>query len=417
MIAPVRELERSKRGLLLAAIVFAALLAPALAQAAPGDLDRSFGDRGKVVRHFCHPRDGQVVIDHRGRVVYAGSNPHRTRFCLARFRRNGTLDRSFSGNGKVRTDFGGAVVARAVAIDSRGRIVAAGGYGRYNGQFTSVALARYKPNGSLDTSFSGDGKTTTPFGGLYVGDRCEGSCHDHARSVAIDSHDRIVIAGGSFHDFALARYKWNGTLDGSFGFGGKVKTDFGGGDVARSVAIDAGGRIVAAGNAGDDFALARYEPDGGLDPSFGSGGQVTTDFGTPSTRANSMAIYSRGKVVVAGQRGSASGRKFALARYKENGDLDRSFGNGGKVITIFVDRYVGATSVAIDSRRRIVAAGGKSDLARYKPNGRLDRSFSGNGKVTTGWRALPGNSVAIDSRDRIVVAGWRNKLLLARFIG
>jgi uncharacterized delta-60 repeat protein len=419
MIAGPPRVGTLKPGLALA-VLLAALLVPALAQAAkPGDLDRSFGDGGKMVRHFCtHPRSGQVVIDRHGRIVFAGSNNNQTEFCVARYRRNGRPDRSFSGNGKVRTDFGGAVAARAVAVDSHGRIVVAGGYGRFHGQLTSVALARYKPDGRLDRSFSGDGKTTMPFGGAYMGDRCESSCHDHARSVAIDLRDRIIVAGGSFHDFALARYRGNGSLDGSFGIGGRVHTDFGGNDVARSVAIDSGGRIVATGDHPDDyFALARYEPNGDLDGSFGDGGKVDTNFGSPALHSRSMAIDSGGRIVVGGERNAAH-EQFFLARYEPDGDLDRSFGDGGKVITGFgpgPDRE-GANSVAIDSRNRIVAGGGGFRLARYKPNGRLDGSFSGNGKVSNDWGA-DAHSVAIDSRDRIVAMGWHSHLVLARYHG
>jgi uncharacterized delta-60 repeat protein len=283
----------------------------------------------------------------------------------------------------------------------RRRIVAAG----HNrpGNFT---LHRYKPNGSVDPSFSGSGF---------------GDPNASALSVAVDSHRRPVAAGytqggDGDADFALARFKWNGALDPSFGAGGKVTTDFGTDtDYANSVAIDSRGRIVVGGG-GTRFELARYEPDGTLDPSFGSGGKVTTDFGTHG-RLNSIAIRPRGRIVAAG---AAANHAFALARYKPNGRLDRSFSNNGKVTGPLRDK-AGAGFVGIDSRRRIVAVGGGGvrsfRLARYKPNGSLDRSFGRHGKVKIDFGRPSVWSAAIDSRDRIVVGASNVSVRLVRFIG
>ena len=182
------------------------------------------------------------------------------------------------------TDFGRYDAADAVAIDSQGRIVVAGSVRlpdppRDNFAF---ALARYTPDGSLDPSFSGDGKLTTDFGGLA----------DNAYAVAIDPQDRIVAAGQGYtgvdFDFALARYTPDGSLDPTFSSGGKVTTDFGESDGARSVTIGSRGRIVAVGSSSrhlDSFALARYRPDGSLDRSFGRYGKARTRFGASAERS------------------------------------------------------------------------------------------------------------------------------------
>jgi uncharacterized delta-60 repeat protein len=136
------------------------------------------------------------------------------------------------------------------------------------------ALARYKPDGSLDGSFGGDGKVTTDFSGG----------NDSAHSIAIDSQGRIVAAGfngtpeSDLGDFALARFNPAGNLDSSFGTDGKVTTYLGGSAGARSVGIDSQGRIVAVGHSRGDFALARYKPNGRLDSSFGGDGKVRTHF-------------------------------------------------------------------------------------------------------------------------------------------
>jgi uncharacterized delta-60 repeat protein len=392
--------------LAFALALLAALLAPALAEGKPGDLDRSFGDGGKVVTNFCtHARFFSVAIDRHGRAVVAGTDNGASQFCLARFRGNGSFDRSFSGDGKVTTDFGDYAGARSVAIDSRGRIVAAGAYGLSPRDLNGMALARYKPNGTLDDSLSGDGMVKIALGGP----------HDIAQSVAIAPHDRIIAAGRSGRDFALVRLRQNGSLDGSFGTGGVVTTDFGDNDVAYSLAIDSQRRIVAGGATRGRFsalfAVARYEPNGALDRSFSHNGKVQA-FGS-TDGARSVGIDSHDRVVAVGRY--APKRSFALARYARNGRRDHSFGDGGQVTTRFADD-AGANSVAIDRRGRIVAAGGGFDLARYKPNGRRDPTFSGNGKVSTGWGAIA-NSLAIDHRDRLVVTGWHSHLVLARFIG
>jgi uncharacterized delta-60 repeat protein len=439
MIAGSRREGALKRSLVFA-VFLAALVTPTMAQARPGDLDRSFGGDGKVATRFGGGGGaaGSMVIDSRGRIVVAGAGGRG--FALARYHRGGRLDRSFSDNGKITTGFGTAHAgASSVAIDSQGRIVTAGSIIVSSGDFRSdFALARYEPDGSLDLSFSGDGKVRMDFG----------SDRDFADAMAIDSRDRIVVVGRTLDDndrsvFALARYLPNGSLDPSFGSGGKVTTRFrvGNDDYATSVAIDSHGRIVAAGSAlfgpadstRRDFALVRYHSDGSLDASFGSGGKLATRFGRI---AGSVVLDSRGRIVAAGignagGGGDDDGDDLALARYHSDGSLDLSFGSGGKVLTDFGGRYEQANAAAIDSQGRIVAAGqidfgnntGDFGLARYHGNGILDRSFSGNGKVRTNFGGDDSaSSVVIQSQGRIVAAGGtagrgRRAFELAGYVG
>ena len=414
-----------------------ALASSALASGSAGNLDRSFGDHGKILTRFEHgaghplstflPHANAVVTDPGNRVVVIGTADRR--FAVARYNPDGDLDRSFSENGKVKTQVSprhrdAYSKAYACAIDSHGRIVAAGFATAklYEGRF---ALARYKPGGRLDRSFGNDGRVTT---GLEVGD-------GWAYAVAIDSHDRIVVAGigGIDGDFALIRYEPDGQLDRSFGTNGRVMTDFGGEERAFSLAIDSQGRIVAGGFTRErrhpsDFALARYEPDGTLDTSFGSGGKVVTNF-AGRDYAHSIAIDSEDRIVAAGESGRAGDfRHFALARYSEDGSLDGSFGSGGRVTTDFED-HSRAEGVAIDSRGRIVAAGRASSpdhrkfaLARYTPNGDLDAHFSNDGRTITtfgsGKRVQGAEGVAIDSRQRVIAAGYAGgRFALTRYLG
>ena len=223
------------------------------------------------------------------------------------------------------------------------------------------ALARYNRDGSLDTNFDGDGLVITDFGGF----------DETVNGLAIQTDGKIVAAGSSNqfesdtqYDFALVRYNSNGTQDSSFGAGGVVTTDFGSSDFAHSVAIQADGRIVAAGYTDNDFALARYNRNGGLDTTFDSDGKVTTDFGGSDDVANSVAIQRNGKIVAVGYsyQGDLTGYDFAVSRYNVNGALDASFDSDGKVTTefpvLFISSHDAGRQVAIQQPDgKIVVAG------------------------------------------------------------
>src|SRR5882724_5461257 len=198
-------------------------------------------------------------------------------------------------------------------------------------------------SGDLDSTFGGGGKLTLAFPGA----------NDVARGTAIQSDGKIVAVGSDGNDFTLARYTTTGALDATFGAAGTVTTDFSGGvEQAFAVAIDASGKFVVAGSAtntsnvnptGTDFALARYNANGTLDATFGTGGKVVTDFLSSSDQAAAIRIDSNNKIVVAGRAFNpgnppstpSTSFDFALARYNTNGSLDGSFGTGGKTITDF----------------------------------------------------------------------------------
>ncbi|MGH2963925.1 MAG: hypothetical protein ACRDMH_00880 [Solirubrobacterales bacterium] len=408
------------------AVPLAALLPPALAHAKPGDLDRSFGNDGKVITDFGGGVGGEItseVIDSRGRIVAAGFTRDihgHGHFTLARYRSNGSLDPSF-GAGGISTSFDG--VAFAVTIDRRGRILAAGD-ARGQASGTDFEVVRYHSDGSPDASFGTGGLVTTDFGG-----------GEYAHSVAIDRRGRIVVTG-QHRGFAVARYTADGSLDPSFSGDGKATTDLHAiarGVRATSGAIDSRNRIYVAGYArtssgANDFVIVRYRPDGAISRSFGRRGKVTTDFGHEDD-LEGIAIDSRGRLVAAG----SSGSRFAVARYKPDGKLSRSFGDHGKVTTRF--GWVGsADDVAIDSRGRIIAAGYRAypvptdeddvsafAVSRYRPDGSLDRSFGHHGKVTTTFGSGTLDeafAVAIDPQDRIVAAGYTDgDYAVARYVG
>ena len=373
-----------------------------------GTLDPSFSGDGRQTAGFRGGANGVALQGNNSKIVAVGnaSDALSQDFALARFNPNGTLDPSFSGDGKQRTNFGGlGEGAAAMALQDNGKIVAVGHAGAHSSDF---ALARYNPNGSLDTSFSGDGKQTTGFGDV-----------DRAAAVALQDNGKIVVVGHDGSHFALARFNPNGTLDPSFSGDGKQTTAFGGhSNGATGVAIQGDGKIVAVGDTVTgtaNFALARYNPNGSLDTSFSGDGKQTTDFGDVD-RAAGVALQG-GKIVAVGRGGPGS--DFELARYNPNGSLDTSFSGDGKQTTNFgaVD---GATGVALQGGGRIVAVGGAgpgSDfaLARYNLNGSLDPSFSGDGKQTTDFGGSDGaTGVALEGGGKIVAVGGGALPLRAR---
>src|SRR5262249_26730856 len=291
-----------------------------------------------------------VAIQADGRIVAAVTAINSTvdDSALARYNTNGSLDTSFGTAGEVMT---AGMDGASMALQSDGKIVVLGG---------GFDLARYNTNGSLDTTFGTGGLVTTGRGFDAV-------------AVKVQTDGQIVAAGTarsgiSVVDFALARFTTSGALDTTFGSGGQVLTNFGNTiDFASGLAIQSDGRIVESGlselsffsNPDVDFALARYTTSGSLDTGFGTGGQLTTNVGQGPTAdfgPAGVAIQADGKLVVAGQEVTAEGADFALARYNSNGSIDTSFGTGGQVITSFANDSVG-TSVAIQADGKIVLVG------------------------------------------------------------
>ena len=329
---------------------------------ADGTLDSSFGAGGKVITTFGTGSIAYSVAIQPAdqKIVIAGSVSNK--FLLIRYNANGSLDTSFDGDGIVTTQLGNGDTATGVAMSLGGKIVAAGL--TYNGANWDFGVARYNPDGSLDTTFDGDGKTTTAIG----------AAEDIANSVAIQADGKIVAAGdtynsaGSNKDFAVVRYNVNGSLDTSFGGTGKVVTAIGtGDDIAFAVAIQPDGRIVAAGYGSDnilnvDFALARYNADGTLDTSFDSDGMVRTAVGPEGDAVRALAVQTDGKIVAAGYASSGTSG-FAAARYNLSGSLDSNFGTSGIVVTP-LGTQSSAYSAAIQPDGKIVAAGIASDTAK-----------------------------------------------------
>jgi uncharacterized delta-60 repeat protein len=363
-----------------------------------------------------------VALQPDGKIVVAGlaalTSSAARDFALARYNTDGSLDTSFGTEGLVTTDFsGGSDVASDVALQPDGKVVVAGSTGPPDGA-RELALARYNPDGTPDSSFGTSGMVVTNFP----------SDDEAAFALALQPDGRIVAAGIAFPpsspgDFIVARYNPDGTPDSSFGTGGEVTTDFGDHDGAFDVAVQPDGAIVAAGfsfgtpTLQEEFALARYSSDGALDPTFGTGGKVTTDFNSFDDGASAVALQPDGEIVAAGGSfPSATTRDFALARYKPDGSLDQAFGAGGMVTTDFGGAFDVATTVVLQPDGRMVAAGLTGvlvtdlfdfALARYDSDGSLDASFGTGGKVTTDFAGGTDEvgGMALQPDGKIVAAG------------
>jgi uncharacterized delta-60 repeat protein len=316
--------------------------------------------------------------------------------------RAGDLDPSFGTGGKVVTDIAGQLdEALAVAVQANGKVVAAGRADESDvSALGDFALVRYRANGTLDPGFGTGGKVKLDFTGAG-GD-------DVVNALAVQANGRLVAAGHALNDWALARFRQDGTLDPSFGTGGKVTTALGG--QIRALVVQADGKLVAAGVAGSDFALARYNPNGTLDAGFGTDGIVRTDFpGVLFAEAHALAPQADGRLVAAGSAGSEA---FALARYNPDGTLDARFGTGGVVTTAFGGFFNEANALVVQENGKIAAAGlnfgATADfaVARYRANGTLDPGFGAGGMVTTGFAG--GGTAAglvVQADGRLVAAG------------
>lgn len=353
--------------LTLTMVLVAAVVWATPAEGAPGDLDRTFRHDGTVITNLTpwNENVGDVAIQGNGKIVVVGrmsSHGGYGAFVVVRYRPDGRLDERFGGDGVVTTNIARREdAASAVAIQSDGKIVVAGT--ATVAGWDAIVAARYERDGRLDHSF-GDAGTVTV-------DVVSGDGHEVANDIAIQTDGRIVIVGTTVaaHDFALARLDRGGTLDPTFHGDGTVTTGFGGALAAASaVAIQSDGKIVVGGQswtlAGfDGIDVVRYESDGHVDQGFGIDGVAAAEFteGTDGggDGVGAIAIQPDGAIVVAGDAGGAAEytSSFGLARFDEHGSLDPSFRGDGTAVTNFTRWDDSASDLAIQADGMIVAVG------------------------------------------------------------
>lgn len=327
---------------------------------ADGNLDPSFDGDGKARLHLAGDDvASDLALQPDGAIVVAGETTAEYRtgpaLAVARFLPNGAPDPAFDGDGWVVTPLGAFSYARGVAVGPDGKITVAGT--AYAGSH-DMAVVRYNVDGSLDSSFDGDGMLLMDIGGT-----------DRANAVALQSDGKIVVVGTrDYHGqagFTVVRFMPSGAVDGLF-IVNFFPYDYA---EAMDVALQLDGRIVLAGNISSGaFALVRLRPDGTLDPSLDGDGRVTTGFPGTRAEANAIAVQSDGKLVVAGTNFLPDSSydwmtraDFALARYQPDGTPDPSFGSGG-ILTTEVPgdgnyRDNEAHDLALDGAGRIVVVG------------------------------------------------------------
>jgi uncharacterized delta-60 repeat protein len=256
----------------------------------------------------------------------------------------------------------------------------------------------------LDSTFGAGGKVTTAL-----------NLNSAGIKIALQADGKIVAVGGNNSgDFVVARYNSDGTIDNTFGTGGVTTTDLGGTDNASDVAIAQDGTIIVAGTSGSDFALAAYNAsDGSLKSSFGSGGKVVTDFGGADS-CKALALQSDGRIVVVGSTASTT-KDYALIRYNADGSTDNTFGTNGKVQTDFSGDDDQANGVAVQADGKIVVCGTSTQndadvsVARYSSDGSLDGSFATGGQLLYDFKNRGKNNyayaLAIQPDGGIVIVG------------
>lgn len=303
----------------------------------------------------------------------------------------GGLDNSFNSTGKVTTSVGTGAVAYSDVIQPDGKILVAGASG------SGGIVTRYNSDGSLDSGFGSSGIAT--YSGVSFYDLC------------LLNNGKIVAAGLSGSNFCVVRFNADGSVDSSFGSSGITTVDFGATDYANGIAIQADQKIVLVGAIGsgggsgtEDWALARLTSSGSLDTTFGTSGKVTLNWGGDDA-ANGVVIQNTGKIVVAGLANGAGG----VARFNTDGSLDTSFGSGGTGKIALTTDYDYRIAMQSLTDQRLLVTGvesGQVVLHRFSADGIADSTFGTSGTVTTSLGATDwGYDVAVQGDGKVVVTG------------
>ena len=394
-----------------------------------------------------------VAIQADGKIVTAGvgptSNSGATTFLVTRYDALGTLDAGFGTGGAVVIPFNKLAAASALAIQADGKIVVGGTLEVALAPFTSprqfdYAAARLKVDGTLDTDFGTGGTVVLAMGGPVIGSPFDPT-ETRLKSVLVQADGKIVLAGDAMNaastgtDFAAARLTTSGALDPTWGGTGivlaPVQVSGYEGDIAAGAAIQAGGKLVLAGEAfspggnspvtgssyrGSPYAAAlRFNADGTLDPTFGGptlpGVSLPygRSYGTMTSKeVRTMALQPDGKIVL----GLADDGGSAI-RLGADGLLDVGFGAGGEATAFPFGNTRAVLGLAIEPDGGLVlsATASMQDplsglmLYRLTAGGQADRTFGSASTPGVGAPLLPGrgaklDALAIDAAGRIVIA-------------
>jgi uncharacterized delta-60 repeat protein len=370
------------------------------ANAQIGSLDNSFAGKGYVLSDIPESLNAQFyasAIQADGKLVVGGSINvgNSNEFFLQRYNQDGTLDQAFGAGGTVTTHFPISWSDLSdLSILPSGKILAAGRSLGLN-FISSVAVVRYNTNGTVDDSFADNGFFNWSIDNSEIGISCMVIQPDQKIVLAGSLVSNFPV--DNRYDFILIRLNANGSIDESFGEAGIVLTDFNNQfDLIGDMVLQCDSKIVVVGemfgDAGINIAVARYHSDGSLDNSFGTGGKTTVDIQSTEDAARAIAVVDNGKFVIGGWTKGAEFYEFALVKLNANGTIDESFGQHGKVHTDFGPFDDRIWSMAIRDGKIIVGGNtnetnrlqsdGNFALARYNSNGTLDETFGNGGKVS-----------------------------------
>ena len=415
-------------------LLIAACLAATITFAQPGTLDNSFAGNGllrTLLGTTCSAAGVKTQSD--GKIVVAGSYTtaqSRANLLVERYNTDGSFDNSFAGgDGEQGVDLGGNAEADAVAIQSDGKIVAAGSVTSSDNS-TRFAAVRLNANGTMDNSFGTGGKIVIQ--NLLADDKI---------CVALQSDGKILLAGPTWNSngtsLTIVRLKSNGSLDPTFGTNGiqTITVTPNCYTINVSMLVQPDGKIdlcctlyfASAQNDHSQAAIVRVNANGTPDPGFGTNGVVLQAIGgVPYTGATSIALQTDNKIVAGGSYGNSNAGKFLVMRFNTSGTPDNSFAGNGRAGISFA-HPAGVTGLAIESSGTIIACGrtwsstdGDFAMVRLLTDGTPDANFGndGNGKVTTGFGYYDeANAVALEPNGKIVVAGLSgNDIALARYL-
>jgi len=385
----------------------------------PGDRDLSFGNNGVQLIPFgganAFGRSLAIQVDGKPVLACIVSNGFNPDFALVRLTTDGIPDTTFGTNGMVITDFAQQNdFPGAIAIDGLDRIVVAGSTESGNGD--DFAVARYLPNGILDSTFHHHGFVNQPLG-------TTSSCN----AVAIQPDNKIVTGGYFFNpsslmnEFALMRFNEDGTLDETFNEDGIVTTNMIiGNGIGKAMALQQDGKIILTGQAFNDatflweIGIARYDTNGEPDSSFDEDGLAFLSVPGGNFTITSMDLQDDKKIVVGGFFGTApSNNRFAVARFHDDGKPDLDFGDNGVVLDSYGAEDNQVTTLVTQPDGYILVAGtslsGNADrfaIARLTPDGDKDMTFGDEGVVIDVIGQNDGiSSMALQQDGKLVVAG------------
>lgn len=400
---------------------------------ADGSLDTGFGTNGKVISTLWPnslPGNKLVFLPGGGFMVTSAKlyvDTQNYDVAVEKYTEDGILDTSFGTNGQVVTSYSGGLnsarsTPAAIALKADGKFVVAGAY--LQGAIYRMALAQFNANGTLDTTFDGDGKVITNFGaGIY----------SDGLGVFVAEDGKITMAGNVSdnvsRNFGLVRYNTNGTLDTSFDTDGMLISPFAADDAysfINAVILQEGGKYIVVCRPGygaletSDFVVRRYNADGSADAAFGTNGRASASFDTGQSEAQLAVVTAEGEIIAAGKSSpfEANHIDFAVAKFTQAGVLDTAFADGGKVIVAFEKGNDELTQLLLLPNDKILAVGTSGYrqsnntvfkdivLAKYNADGSLDASFGNAGRVYSaiGQNRYTVITAALQADGKIVVS-------------